>query len=102
MTIPPDDVIDWSSVPAPLAFIIGPAQRYGHLQFDEQLDEFDAAATAEQRDELRQLAGRLWDERDAADGHALVAWVTRQDLLKNPAAARVEFLMVLLNRLGYC
>jgi hypothetical protein len=97
-----DDNPDWSRIPRHLQFIIQPAQRYGQIQFDEQIEEFEATAPEAQKDELQQLARRLWDERDAADGHALVAWVTGQELAKHPEAARVEFLMVLLNRLGYC
>ena len=97
-----DSEPDWSRIPTALTFIIEPAKRYGHLQFEEQVEAFEASATEDERAELKRLAERLWDECDCADGHALVAWVTGQDLLRHAEAARVEFLMVLLNRLGYC
>jgi len=97
-----NDEPDWSRIPQLLAFIAEPAERYGLIQFDEQVDAFEATASESQRAELRQLARRLWEDRDGADGHALVDWVTKQNLTEHPEAARVEFLMVLLNRLGYC
>jgi hypothetical protein len=31
-----NDMLDWSRIPRSLAFIIEPAERYGHIQFDEQ------------------------------------------------------------------
>ena len=93
---------DWSRIPRPLAFIIEPAKRYGHIQFEEQVEQFEATASDAQKTELRELARRLWEERKCEDGHALVAWVTGQDGVKHPEVARVEWLMELLNRLGYC
>jgi hypothetical protein len=93
---------EWSRIPPSLAFIIEPAKRYGHIQFEEQVEAFEGSATDDERTELKKLAERLWEERNCEDGHALVDWVRRQDLVKHPEAARVEFLMVLLNKLGYC
>jgi hypothetical protein len=98
----PDPQPDWSRIPPSLAFVIEPAKRYGHIQFEEQVEAFEGSVTDEEKTELRKLAERLWEERNGEDGHALVGWVTRQDLVKHPEAARVEFLMVLLNKLGYC
>jgi hypothetical protein len=93
---------DWSRIPPSLSFIIEPAKRYGHIQFEEQVEEFENAASDADKSELRKLADRLWEERGAEDGHALVDWVSKQSLVAHPEAARVEWLMVLLNRLGYC
>ena len=93
---------DWSRIPASLSFIIEPAKRYGRIQFDEQVDEFQNTASDADKSELRKLAARLWEERNCEDGHALVAWILKQSLVAHPEAARVEFLMVLLNKLGYC
>jgi len=93
---------DWSRIPESLAFIIQPAKRFGHIQFEEQIDQFQKTATKAEKAELKQLADRLWEERDCEDGHALTAWVTTQSLTKHAEAARVHFRMELLNELGYC
>src|SRR5688572_16346004 len=93
--------LDWSKLPPNLRFIIGPAETYGWIQFGEEIEEFERTATDAQTDELKRLADRLWNERDAEDGHGVVAWVARQDIVNDEAAARVEFLLVLLTELGY-
>ena len=98
----PDNTPDWSRIPQALAFIIEPAKRYGHIQFEEQVEEFEATASDDEKAELKQLAHRLWEERGCEDGHAVVAWVRQEDITKHAEAARVEWLMVLLNKLGYC
>ena len=97
-----DDKPDWSRIPRRLAFMIEPAKQYGHIQFEAEVEAFDQSASAAQRAELRALARRLWEERDCEDGHAVVEWVVKQDLAKHAEAARIEFLMMLLQRLGYC
>ena len=93
--------LDWTRLPSNLRFIIEPAEKYGWIQFGEQIDEFEQTGTDAQKSELKKLADRLWNERDAEDGHAVVAWVAKQDIVKDEAAAHVEFLLVLMTELGY-
>ena len=93
---------DWSRIPPELSFIVGPAQRYGHIEFEEEVEAFEATASPAQRAELRQLATRLWEERDSEDGHAVVAWIAANDFQGRPEVEQVIWLVTLLSKLGYC
>ena len=61
---------DSARIPPSLSFIIEPAKRYGHIQFEEEIEKFEATASDAEKAELRKLAHRLWEERRAEDGLA--------------------------------
>lgn len=91
--------LDWSKLPDGLDYLISCADRFGAIQFDEQVDEFIKTAPEEERAELKMLAIRLWKETD--DGHSVVDWLRHTSIVEHPEAARVYFLLNLLNAMGY-
>ncbi len=90
---------DWSTLPPELTYIIPLAEKYGQLQFEDQIDDFITNGTDEEKQELKNLAKRLWE--DTEDGHLAVEYTMGLSLVAHPESARIHFLLTLLTELGY-
>jgi hypothetical protein len=98
MSTEPLPLLDRSTLPPHLAYLVPLAEKYGNIQFPDQIDDFIARGSNVEKDELAALARRLWEESE--DGHDAVEWTMRLPLTQSPASARVHFLLTLLTELG--
>ncbi len=60
----PDFKLDWSKVPEEFSYLIAPAEKYGEIQFDDQIEEFLKNVTSEQRSELAIVANQIKSKDD--------------------------------------
>jgi hypothetical protein len=88
--------LDWNKLPERFHYLIAPAEKYGEIQFDDQIDEFLAAITAEQRSELTALAAQI---RQRNDTDAINAWRKEHRSVDHPEASRITWMLNLLTQL---
>src|SRR5690349_17520799 len=89
--------LDWSTLPAELAYLSAPADKYGAIQFESAIDAYLDGAGEGEMDELGALAERIRLHRDL---DATNEWIDRFPLTEHPEAARMYFLLLLLDLAG--
>jgi hypothetical protein len=89
---------DWTKLPPELHYLRAPAEKFGRIQFDDQIERFLAVASAEEREQLRGLATHICRSGDAP---RIIAWLSWHPSTKDPEGALVTWLMNLLTALGY-
>lgn len=94
--VPPRKVPDWSKLPAQLAYLREPAERYGTMQFEEDRSRFRRNATPEQRAEFQSLAHRL---RDSGDYKVVDDWLMSHPITESAEASLVYWLMALIREM---
>lgn len=79
--------LDWSKLPPELAYLAGPAEKYGAFQFDDPIVEFlQERMTGSERAELSALSPRSRD-----DFEAINRWLDEFPMTKHREAALVYF-----------
>jgi len=87
---PPRKAPDWSNLPAQLAYLRAPAERYGTMQFEEDRSRFRQNATLEQRAELQAIARRL---RDSGHYKLVDDWLLSHPITESAEASLVYWLI---------
>jgi hypothetical protein len=90
---PPD--LNWLKLPSEFHYVISAANKFGTIQFEEQIDCFARYATKVELSELSSVA--MQTRCDMPD---LVEWMTKHSLVEHPEARLLYFLLSLLNELG--
>ena len=79
--------LDWNKLPATLRYLAGPAEVYGHYQFEDAImDFFCARMTPHERAELQALGRRYLQ-----DGEAIGHWLDEYPMTRHPEARLVYF-----------
>lgn len=91
----PGPALDWTKLPRELRYLAAPAEKYGKIQFDNQVEEFLRTVTPEQIAELRPVA-----ERANGDVMALHKWMDAYNMCVHQEAARVHFFLTLMTEMG--
>ena len=86
--------LDWNKLPKQIAFLAQPAQKYGAIQFDDEVYQFLTALDADTYRELRHVSDLAKDCQTEIDG-----FLDKYSMAEHPEAARVYFLMLLLDSL---
>jgi hypothetical protein len=92
-----DEKLDWSKLPKGLEYLIAPAEEYGDIQFDDQIDEFVKNVTPEQRAELTALAEEIKRREDNA---VIRKWLDAFPTTDHPEASRIAWTINLFQALG--
>lgn len=87
----PPPVFDWAKLPAALAWLAVPAEKYGRYQFPGEVEEFFDRATPAELDELRAVHRRLATQKRDLDA------VLAMSMTEHVEAAYVWFLLGLLD-----
>ena len=61
-------ILDWQKLPEDLWYLASPAERYGVIQFDAEIDEFADAMDERARAELQAIAARVDRNEKQIDG----------------------------------
>jgi len=86
--------VEWNELPAEFHYLIPYAERYGTVQFEDQIDCFRRRITRVEKFDLSIVGERVND-----DLHQLVAWILQRSIVKSPAARLIHFLLTLLGEL---
>lgn len=89
--------LDWSKLPASLAYLQEPAEKYGALEFETRIFDFLDGASEEEMNELASLAERI---RLGGDIDAINRWIDRFPITEHEEGARVYFLLLVLDLAG--
>jgi hypothetical protein len=87
-------VLDWSILPADLRYLAKPAEDYGFIQFEEDVEAFVNGATQADRNRLAALVGPV-----TRDLEKIERWIDEMNMVRHREAANVHFLLVLMNAL---
>jgi hypothetical protein len=83
--------LDWSKLPPTLAYLVGPAEKYGHYQFEDRIFEFLRGMSEPDKQELTVLVQRTIPDNDEID-----RWLDEYSMTKHREAALVYFFQHLL------
>ena len=84
--------LDWSKLPPHLSYLAEPSERYGEIQFENQIMEFlDQEATAADLERLRKIKFQLI--RDEVE---IIEWIDQLGITEHREAALVYFLLHLV------
>jgi hypothetical protein len=90
---PPAKPLDWSKLPASLAWLAIPAEKYGVYQFPAEVDEFyTKKITPEERAELRRLAAKCTEHHEEIE-----RFLSKHKMTEHEEAALVSFFRDLLD-----
>jgi hypothetical protein len=88
--------LDWTKLPQNLHYLIPVAEKYGRIQFDEEVHEFlFEEITQEDLNTLRSV-----DMKICHDWQQIEDWINVNDMGQHKESARVYFLTVLLGHLN--
>jgi len=79
-------VLNWSKLPDSLAYLVGPATKYGKLQFDDPIYNFLQNITPDEKVELQELRKRMSEDYDAIE-----RFLNEFPITEHTEAARVYF-----------
>jgi hypothetical protein len=85
------EVLDWSKLPPNLAWLAGPAERYGGYQFHDRILAFLRQASSGELADLRAV-----QQRWAVNYPAIDAWLDEYNMTKHIEAGLVYFTQALL------
>lgn len=85
------ETLDWEKLPKGLRYLSGPAEKYGHYQFEDRIRDFYDTMTDDQNAELIRLLARVQSDEEAID-----IWLDGCSMTEHPEARLVYFLLQLL------
>ncbi len=87
----------FAKLPPDLHYLIGPAERFGRYQFDDQITEFLDRATESEMDELATVAERYRLNRHSVE---FDAFLDRYSITDHEQSARLYFLFCVIDAAG--
>jgi hypothetical protein len=86
------EYLDWTKLPPDLAYLAGPAEKYGHYQIEDKIFDFLRTMSEDDKRELTALLA----PRTEGEAAQLEEWLDKYRITKHPEARLVYFLGYLL------
>ena len=91
--VPPKPQFNWGLLPPQLNYLPGPAEQYGDLRFDEEIDRYLEGMSDDEKKQLLELKKRI-----DSDGAIVNRFWDDYNMKKHPEAEYTYFLWLFLCR----